>query len=442
MKKINEFNKKYLEKSGKSIDTKLFKNNEKVYGIPIILYMIYALDIELEKNDDKCKLYSKIFALDGGIYDKCVTKDEAYGISIDDTGYHELTTNNKESLNNIAQRIAFALFEKEINIDIETRLEKAEYQNIIKKIDEKRLNDFAIANYYDIGKTLQFVHKSIYEYFVAEYIYQNIIKYIEVKNNEDFAKKLAKLFKKNVISDEIKEFLYYKIENNLDILENIDNFYSFLENTIELMIEDGMTYYLEEKEKNILKCEENIFTSLMTLIHIIFNLQKGKKNNISYIFNNLENRVNLSKQILNCRNYIKDLSFINLIGTNLRGAYLRGADLRNADLRGADLTVAYLTNADLKGTYLTSAYLTGAYLTGADLRDADLRGANLTNAYLRGANLIGADLSDAKFNKINIREIEKQKDVVKNINDCYVYDEKSETYLKYLEYKKLKTNMN
>ncbi len=463
--------------------------------------MIYALDIELEKNDDKCKLYNKIFALDGGIYDKCRTNGESYG---NGTEYHELTSSNKESLDKIAQEIAFALFEKEgknIKSDIEERLEKKEYENIIKEIDENRLKDFAIANYYDIGVKLQFIHRSIYEYFTAEYIYQAITKYIEEENQEELAKTLARLFKKNIISDEIKEFLSYKLEKNVET--SSEKFYKFLEGTIELMIEYGMTYYLEEKEKNILKCEEEIFVSSMILLHIIFNLIKNK----DIIFNNLEDKKNLEKQILNCRDYKQDLSYINLNGVNLIGAGLNGADLIGTDLResnligadlnganligadlsesnlrrtnlslanlnGANLSGANLSEADLNGVNLiganliganlslanlslanlneanltevdlTGAKLTGAKLTGTNLSEANLKGADLTRANLIGANLSLAnltevDLIETKFDDINIKVIENQKDTVENINGCYVYHKESKEYLKYPNYKKL-----
>ena len=50
----------------------LFKGKE-VFGIPLILYMILALDISIEKEDSIVDIYDQIFSLEGGIYERCIT---------------------------------------------------------------------------------------------------------------------------------------------------------------------------------------------------------------------------------------------------------------------------------------------------------------------------------------------------------------------------------
>ncbi len=100
-----------------------------------------------------------------------------------------------------------------------------------------------------------------------------------------------------------------------------------------------------------------------------------------------------------------DLSRADLRGADLRRATLSGADLRGADLNGAalglaalglaDLGLAALGFADLRGADLRRANFNGADLSGADLRGADLGRADLSGADLSGADLRRATLHDA-----------------------------------------------
>ncbi len=50
---------------------KLLENRE-ILGIPLILYMVLALNISIEKEESMVDVYDKIFSLDGGIYDRCI----------------------------------------------------------------------------------------------------------------------------------------------------------------------------------------------------------------------------------------------------------------------------------------------------------------------------------------------------------------------------------
>ena len=46
--------------------------NKKILGIPLILYMVVALNISIDKEGSIVDVYDKIFSLDGGIYDRCI----------------------------------------------------------------------------------------------------------------------------------------------------------------------------------------------------------------------------------------------------------------------------------------------------------------------------------------------------------------------------------
>ena len=87
-----------------------------------------------------------------------------------------------------------------------------------------------------------------------------------------------------------------------------------------------------------------------------------------------------------------NLTKANLRWANLRGADLRKANLRKANLKEADLIVANLMGTDLMGADLMGADLMGADLRRADLKETNLRRAVLIGANRKGADLSGAYL--------------------------------------------------
>ncbi len=99
-----------------------------------------------------------------------------------------------------------------------------------------------------------------------------------------------------------------------------------------------------------------------------------------------------SKRLKRATQNPRQLSYVDLRGTDLRNAQLSNANLTGTDLREADLTGARLDGALLMESYLQHANLTDADLTGAMLDDADLSNANLTGANLTGARLISTGL--------------------------------------------------
>lgn len=66
-----DFHQKY---TGKMIDyshLELLVKEREVFGIPLLLYIVYSLNVDVTDNDDKYRVYEKIFSINGGIYDKC-----------------------------------------------------------------------------------------------------------------------------------------------------------------------------------------------------------------------------------------------------------------------------------------------------------------------------------------------------------------------------------
>ncbi len=408
-------NKENLEKK----INKILENKE-VFGIPLILYMTLALNVDVEKSRSMVDIYDQIFSLKkGGIYGRCY--DVEHRINSPET---------KGYIHQVSQRIAFWMFE---NNSEEVSIPQKEFKKIcdsvINEVGERNDNlksDIMIGNYFTTVKhcdgigtdELMFVHRSIYEYFVTVYFFESIHKLV---SKEEIAGKLGEFLKVGRLTKQMLKFIKHKFDSLKgysisDITKEVFN----------IMLRDGMTYYVKEKYKNIIVREMNIFSNMLEVV-LLWNFKLGKSNNniILYLQNNL---------------YMLNLSGIDLSRANLRGADLREADLNDAYLSGTDLRGAYLSNADLRGAYLSRACLRGvdlrgAYLSRADLSEvdlsrADLSGTDLSGSDLRGAYLNRADLLGAVFNQAQVDMLQKKYD----LSESKVYLHEIDKVISYQEY--------
>lgn len=452
-------------------------NNIDVLGIPVILYMAIMSDINITMEATKPELYSKIFAEKGGIFDKFSYSGSGY-----DYGNQPLRDiQNIKIYLDFLQEIAFKMFDVD-------RLSLPREEDKIPKLTFQgtRISvlEFPIKNLFESTiSNIEFVHKSIYEYFVSEFIIQKINNAINSNNfKEELAGSFGKILVNTNLSPEIIDFLKYKISNS-----NLIYTYNRAEEAFQLMLEDGMTYYAGICYKNVIACEMKIFANMLEIIHLWVN-KSFKLNDkiVDYIKYNRKEELNLAGMSLSNSDLMRvelqkanlrgadlqkanlegaDLQKANLQKASLRGAYLRGANLREANLREADLTEAnlreanlteanlrganlrianlrvanldkvYLKGADLRGANLIEASLIGAdlrgaYLTGADLRGAHLNEANLREANLIGADLIGADLRGADLQKANLENIIFDEDQVRYLREIYDLKNTSITQLK------------
>lgn len=354
----------------------------KVLGIPVILYMAIMSNIDIVKNITKPELYDRIFAQKGGIFDKfCVE-----GIGYDKGVQLFRTKENIKKYLDFLQKVAFAMFENDKLV-----LSRKEYIIPKLKVKENYVNilEFPIKYLFENTEMdIEFIHKTIYEYFVSEYIFKEIKQKI-FESNKDLACVLGLLLKHNHLSYEVLDFLKDKIDK-----EEANGVYykNNLCNAFNLMIRDGMTYYTEKYFRNVIKCEMHIFSNMLEIIH----LWEGDYYGL-HIFNG---------------NYIKYNSGLIL--------NLKKTDLRNMNLRGADLKYADLSKADLSG----------CDLTGANLVESSLRGVYLTKAIIWEADLTGADLRGAIFNEVQVRYLNSRYD----LQGAKVYVDKTVEIISYKQY--------
>ena len=158
---------------------------KEIFGIPFILYLICSLNINITSIQNIFNIYDKVFAFNGGLYDKIY----------DPNSGHFLTRNpeNKRQLLEISELFAFEMFKCN---DIELSMDTA--QSVIETNYPKRKDDFAIGNYYNIEPNrIMFVHRTFNEYFLCKYIIRNIEKIlIDSSDNEEIMCRFWHLFMK------------------------------------------------------------------------------------------------------------------------------------------------------------------------------------------------------------------------------------------------------
>lgn len=350
--------------AGISIDlSEKIEENLDVLGIPVILYMAIMSSIDIAQKATKPELYTHIFAKKGGIFDRFSHDGVAYS-----KGAHIMR--NGENIKKylaFLQDVAFKMFEKN-----DLSLSKSEYKipELAYEGNLVSVLEFPIKYLFEnTSTTIEFIHKSLYEYFVSEYIYNSIADILNEDENIgiELAGVFGSLLKSNPLTPEILEFLKYRIR-----CSRLNRKYDVIYIAFKKMLENGMTYYMKEKCKNILKCEMSIFKNMLEVIHC------------------------WESCILSLDELIYYINKINVDGLNLNGADLRGNKGSKITIE-EDMIKSNLVEMNKKGANFIRISLTEAKLVGADLKYADLREANLISVDVRGADLEDANLEGANI---------------------------------------------
>ena len=284
---------KDLARDNRNLEMKIEKIMEKkgIMGIPLILYMVLALNVDVEKNSSIVDIFDQVFSLKkGGIYDR------EYDIE------HRINAPEiKRHIHHISQRIAFWIFENnsdEATISQEKFEEICDHEmQVSEQKDDSIQRDILIGNFFKLkhceGKEtdeIQFVHRSIYEYFVVLYFFESVC---SATSKEEIAGKLGELLKDGRLSKQMLEFIKYKFDGM-----EVKYFLDIIREAFNMMLRAGMTYYLINQQKepilDILVREMNIFSNMLEIIHLWHNKLEYIDRKIEvYLQHNYFNRMNL-----------------------------------------------------------------------------------------------------------------------------------------------------
>ena len=435
--------------TGKGLNNKKkIEKNLDVLGIPVILYMAIMSNIDVCQNLNKSELYNRIFAEKGGIFDKFFDGEKGYSSG---TQILRAPKNIRKYLE-FMNIIAFTMYEKNTLV-----LSDGEYQVPKLSYHERKTSilEFPIRHLFETSSSnIEFIHKSIYDYFVSEYIFKKIMEELNTEGTKEnnLAGVFGNLFKGNNLSYEILDFLKYKIMKSM-----LQKEFVIVSNAFYIMLRDGMSFYSNNQCKNIIEVELDIFANMLEILHLGNAVNLQYKTEIGkFLYWNINRKLNLRELDLSNMDLKRinisgaNMSVLNLSGCDLREANMSGAKmsftiLKNADLRRADLSHVTMVGAKLEGSKLAGANLSSAImvsqslidinLRGADLRGSDLERANLGGADLRGANLKGAKLRDANVGGALIDESQIcHLTQALNIEFVRIYIMRTDTIIDYGEY--------
>lgn len=384
--------------------------NKKDLSVPFILYL--AMHVEINEKTSIEDIYEQIFSLRNGIYDWAQN-------NIFVENYNEI----KKIIFQITKEIAFWIFE---NNPSRVFICRKEYENICKLTFQKynseqlRLNQIMVDNIFLLTKYVEgietdeiyFIHQSIYDYFVSEYIFSSMYKATFI-SNDDLASVLGKTLNQNILSASMREFLKMKIIGS-ELVNEFDTIFT----VFQRMIQNGMTFYTRKCFKNAIQCEMNVFSNMLEIIHY-WNRKYYKFDASIRIYLQCQNGANYE--------FPGGMGFcsINLKYVDLKNVNLWGISLRHLSLWGAELSQENIQNADLR-----NADLRGSNLNSLNLQGVDLQGAHLTGMDLRSTNLENADLKKACFSEEQVQYLEKKYD----LKGILVLPKDSNVYISYEEY--------
>lgn len=375
----------------KNLEILLDSNNndmEEIVGIPLILYMILSVamvDPSFIRNSTD--IYLEIFKVNGGIYDK-VLKNRQY----DDAMIEEDRIEIKEAMQKFSQEIAYEMFINnsqkcsivKANLIINSLQIKKDLSSILSESFFRTNMKYAEVNH--SNGMIEFVHRSLYEYFAALKIYNDFIDELEQSSNVEkfydnnnhiihIMKRLSILFRWNIMSEEIINYLssFFEIHQKESLtLRNILNDQDLWEKIFITMLEFGMIHddkandqidisgntFSERVEKELV-CFENI----IKFIQMIRGLALWEKLFLENTSINIRARLEFYLRVKYCEklNLSKfNLSFLDLSRTNMNGYKFVGCDLtgtcfNEASLVGADFSDSILEMTDLNNSRLVLA---------------------------------------------------------------------------------------
>lgn len=402
-----DFHYKYTKEMISIERLRVLQQEKTVLGIPLLLYIVYSLNIDLMNEHDKYRLYQKIFSIQNGIYDKCNTGDGGYDI----VG-KKFTIEDKESFHAIAQEIAYEMLLKNTLMiaqsDIESQIKESKYT-------ERSIRCYLYNNFYErVDKKIGFIHKSFYEYFLAEYIGNRLTEiYLDNMPEDEKYRLMCNLFCVREMEEEVYEHLFIKLEDQSYI--GSDVYRRFLSEYIVFAIYNGGCCNKREKLE-LLKVQAIMFFNIFKFCAVVSKIREKyfiddreielpiiQVRNISNEIVNIEQQGYLKPRLLDGIFFTGSLTEeINLKVLGFRRDNVNIINIRNNIMIGTKITCMNFINSNLNGMYFLFSIIENCRFEGSDLRNCDFRGCvisrtQFTNGRFENTNFRYAILKDVTF---------------------------------------------
>ena len=342
-------------------------------SVPLLLYTVVALEIDISATKEKGELYRQIFSeMESRAYNR-----PALDVQNNEGRIRDLRLYAQIAATEMRRRGVVSLDRQGAKIVADRLRHLGVSEDGIAKAQQA----FTLSLYTLYG-TSGFLHRSFGEFLAAEDVYRFVIEGLdETLTEEEWFELADYFFSGHILTNEVKRFFAYEVDSRSASAEDIAGFLT--KKLIHVVIQNGVvTSLADEANDCTLEKIECVVVNLWLLIKFIQTTAPvldnetlaSKESLLRYLllaredqhFPLVLNRENLSFLDLRRRNfYSSSLRKCRFFKSRLRAAYFRNADLRGADLRFADLSYA-----DFRGAMLSGANLSYANIAGADFSNA------------------------------------------------------------------------
>ena len=397
---------------------------------PILLHMIADMNIDDIEDLDKSRLYKKFFDI---LVNRKWEKDKhtlVDGIDEDDA---------KHALRNMLQELSHNIFQSEHEyihkIDFEKLESVKEFQELLVTRNNESLQDnlkgVMVSFYFKEVKkentdirideqnenyAIEFLHKSLMEYMVAEYIWEKVQDLLE-KNRYGkytFDEKQAlelfwNLFHKKMLSNEIVNNLIQIIENEVqqkkdELSERLDSFMSYF-------LDKGFVYEINSTDIKPLEKSVATFYGFWTIISSLDNKNHIVKNKFT---NKLINkfrilRTTFSNTKLNLSN--NDLSGLEINNINLEDVDISNCDLSNstikhANLQGVDFSNTLLINTNLHSVDTFEVNWDNCFIDNLDIFTSGIWYLTIENKTIKDSKVLMSSMYEFELRNTHVINVE------------------------------------
>lgn len=293
-------------------------------------------------------------------------------------------------------------------------------------------------NYYEkTERTIKFIHKSFYEFFLAEYI-GNMLQQLCVGDLESKKKyeRLSNFLAYNKIDDEVFQHLRNKIRQ---VDYGLVDFLSAYLNGVCIY---GGCFFVTQNDNSILKSEAYLFYNLLKIVNVVEGIVETKFEVISEDLlwdelANIEQIGLLEAHLLDgivFENLLKYSSYYRLFGEDRMKASM--IDTRHRLWMNTVFSGMVFCNSDLSESYFLGTRIEMCRFEGMQLHDCDfrysrllksqfvngvLRDSDFSNSVIDDVQFRGVDLSGVKFENCEFQMVVFDSDNIKSVEQ-YITD--------------------
>lgn len=416
VKWLELYNKYYQTNLNKNILSKInydisLSHVKSLLEQPVILYLIAESNINPTSIISRTKLYEQIFT---ETINKRYSKDK-HGI---------LKNISPFDLRCLIQDIAIEIFKSKYEyIHIKKMAGLSSVNNFYDKLRENESFNKAI-EYNNIGSALkgvmitfyfkqtnnnnendyavEFYHKSLQEYLVAEKIWISLNSCVHIEPHNQL-KLLNDLFSKKVITKEIQSYLLELIENS-DRLKVSELFLTFNKSISYFFANDFISEYKSNNNQYALDVIKNTFYCFWFFYSHLLPCSKSNKNPISFLHPLfVRSKIEIfKKRDALLSDEIKDRLpvYLNLLSQNMYPITLEGLILNKTSFSNQSLY-----NINFSGSDLKECKFDNCIISNCDFSFSSLENASFVNSKIINSNFSYTEVKNIDFNKSIFQDV-------------------------------------